>query len=398
MPESLEPVIAEVRALLADVASLNRAVFSGRRRNCHPEYRRTDLKPVAIKGQVQLQVVEFAETQAFTRNVAPQDVDATLTQLFAAGYSNVVIESAIESLELRITKSGEAQVRRSAGVQPADLAHDRAKKRVLREDSPLLRELGISDAQGRIKPSRMDKFKQIDTFLQMLKKTVDSALEAGQLRSGGDPLVMADLGCGHAYLTFAAHEFLRSEGLPVRTIGIDVREVSRQRNSEIAQRLNIADSIEFRAQEINDATDISAVDIAIALHACDTATDDALAWAVERNAALILVAPCCHHDMQEQVADVPEPYSILTKHGLLRERLLDLMTDAIRAHILRLVGYRVDAIEFVAGEHTPRNLMIRGVRTGAPAERDDIERYEQLIAEWNVRPALAARLSPRMPT
>jgi SAM-dependent methyltransferase len=200
-----------------------------------------------------------------------------------------------------------------------------------------------------------------------------------------------DLGCGNAYLTFAAHQYLRSINMPVQVVGIDVRPESFKRNSEIAAKLAISSTIEFRAEEISRSS-VNGADVVIALHACDTATDDAIAWAVNNDAKLIFVAPCCHHDLQSQLVDSPTPWQVVTKYGLLEERLADLLTDALRAHILKLVGYRTEVIEFVGGEHTPRNLMIRAVKTGASADTVDFERYEEMVNLWNVRPALAERV------
>ena len=238
---------------------------------------------------------------------------------------------------------------------------------------------------------------QVEEFLRLLTPTLSAALEAGHIATPSDqaPLHIVDLGCGHAYLTFAAHQYLRNEGMNIHVVGIDVREDSRKRNAEIAERLNISETIEFRAEEIA-ATKKSDVNVAIALHACDTATDDALAWAVKNGAELILAAPCCHHDMQAQLTDIPEPWSLVTRQGILKERLVDIMTDAIRTQILRILGYRVEAIEFVGGEHTPRNLMIRAVKTGAEVSQEEIDRYTSLLAMWKVTPALATRLSAEL--
>ena len=147
----------------------------------------------------------------------------------------------------------------------------------------------------------------------------------------------------------------------------------------------------FRAEEISDAH-VDRVGVVIGLHACDTATDDAIAWAVEHHAKMLFIAPCCHHDLQAQFVDTPEPWQLITKHGLLKERFADLLTDALRAHILKLVGYRTEVIEFVGGEHTPRNLLIRAVKTGAKPDESDRSRYQELMALWKIKPALATRL------
>ena len=211
--------------------------------------------------------------------------------------------------------------------------------------------VGISDHKGQIKPSKNDKYKQVEEFLRLLIPTLNSAIEAGQIHkpSKEKPLTMVDLGCGHAYLTFAAHQYLRSIGVPVLVTGIDVRPQSRDRNNAIAEELGISKTISFKAEEIAN-TSAQSADIAIALHACDTATDDAIAWAVNGGASLLLIAPCCHHDIQKQMNQTPEPWGAITKFGVMKERMGDLLTDALRAQILRIVGYRVEIIEFIGGE------------------------------------------------
>ncbi|CAB4999281.1 unannotated protein [freshwater metagenome] len=203
---------------------------------------------------------------------------------------------------------------------------------------------------------------------------------------------IVDLGCGHAYLTFAAHQYLAKQGIPVNVIGIDVRETARVRNNQIAQKLGISKSITFLAEEISQ-TSLKSADVAIALHACDTATDDAITWAINADAKLALIAPCCHHDIQAQMNEIPEPWQIMTRNGIMKERLGDLITDALRMQVMKLLGYRVEAIEFIGGEHTPRNLMIRAVKTGAVADNAEKTRYEAMIALWKVKPALAALLN-----
>jgi SAM-dependent methyltransferase len=265
---------------------------------------------------------------------------------------------------------------------------------LLESNDPFLREVGIADAKGVIKPSRQDKYKQVEEFLRLLSPALNAAIDAGQIHkpTKENPLRITDLGCGHAYLTFAAHQFLLKSGIPVVVTGIDVRPDSRDRNNAIAEKLGITQTITFKAEEISKTTSENA-DIAIALHACDTATDDAIAWAVNGGAKLLLIAPCCHHDIQKQIDAAPEPWGALTKFGLMKERLGDLLTDSFRAQLLRIVGYRVEVIEFVGGEHTPRNLMIRAVKTDAKPEQLDIDRYLEITAQWGVKPALEKKLS-----
>ncbi len=384
MSLELDNAFARATELIKDKDNFVRAVLSGRRRNMQTTYERIDIRPVQLKDGLKLQLVLSEAKQDTTKNI---DVDSTvILDLLNSGYANVLVEFTTGSYSVRITKKGEALIHEGKGTFERTLAHDRTKERLLDSSDPFLIEVGISDHKGVIKPSMQDKYRQVEEFLRILEPA---------LPEKKDQLSIVDLGCGHAYLTFATHQYLRKSGIDARVIGVDVRENSRDRNNKIAQKLGIKDSIEFRAEEISD-TAIKSADIAIALHACDTATDDAIAWGVQNNVSLLLIAPCCHHDLQVQIQEVPEPWPMLTRHGIMRERLGDLLTDSFRTQILKLLGYRVDAIEFIGGEHTPRNLMIRATKTGAKADAIDLARYKEMLAEWKVQPALAQRLAKEL--
>jgi len=381
---SLEIAFAKVAELIVEPNNFVRAVLSGRRRNMQTEYERIDIRPVQLKEGIKLQLVLTESKQDTTKNIDSQL--EKILELLHSGYANVLVEFTTGSYSLRITKKGEALIHEGKGTFERTLAHDRAKERLLEASDPFLIEVGISDHKGNIKPSMQDKYRQVEEFLRILEPVLSEKKKK---------LSVIDLGCGHAYLTFAAHQYLQKKGIDAHVIGIDVREASRDRNNAIAKKLGIIDSIEFRAEEISETT-IKSVDIAIALHACDTATDDAIAWGVQHNVELLLIAPCCHHDLQVQMQEIPEPWPMVTRHGIMRERLGDLLTDSFRTQILKLLGFRVDAIEFVGGEHTPRNLMIRAVKTGAKAEPIEITRYKEMLTQWNVKPALAQRLEKEL--
>ena len=389
---SLEEAISQALLYFQSPEKIARVVLSGRRRNMQITTDRIDIRPVIIKERLHFQVSTSDGRAVTTKNYPPTELP--INEYIHSGYANILIEGIEESFSLRITKKDEPLISITPGAGAVDLAHDKKKERLLDAADPFLREVGISDASGQIKPSKSDKYRQVEEFLRLLTPTLTSAIEAGHINkpSASTPLTIVDLGCGHAYLTFAAHQYLCSIGMNVKIIGIDVRTASRDRNNEIAKKLGITDSIEFRAEEIAETTLVQA-DVAIALHACDTATDDAIAWAVKAEAKLMMIAPCCHHDIQSQLSDSPEPWSLITRHGIMRERLGDLLTDSLRMQILKLRGYRVEAIEFIGGEHTPRNLMIRAVKTGAPVEAIEATRYEEMIAAWKVKPALARLLN-----
>ena len=391
MALELDETLSEAAALISDSQNLVRVVLSGRRRKMQTPCERIDIRPVQIKNQLHLQVIENDGRQSTAKNYLPTNFDSN--DLLRSGYANILVEQTSGSLSIRISKKGEALVTRTKGINEQLLSHDRNKNRLLNPNDPFLMEVGISDSKGVIKPSKSDKYMQVEEFLRILAPTLKNAIEAGQIHkpTRDKPLTITDLGCGHAYLTFGAHQYLQAEAIPVSVIGIDIRPKSRDRNIAIAEKLGIEKSIAFRAEEISETT-VTKTDVAIALHACDTATDDAIAWAVQSDAKLLFIAPCCHHDLQSQLSEIPEPWSMITKHGLMKERISDLITDALRAQILRLLGYRVDVIEFIGGEHTPRNLMIRAVKTGAKPDAHDVARYKEMIAMWRVKPALAERL------
>jgi SAM-dependent methyltransferase len=392
MPITREEAFQEAASKILDTATFVRAVLSGRRRNMSVEFERIDIRPVEIKGVLNLQLMQSDGRTTTAKNLLPSPIE--VDQLLNSGYANIMVESTFEAYSIRVTKSGDAQVHTEKRALEQNLSHDKKKDRLLDATDPFLREVGIADAKGVIKPSRQDKYKQVEEFLRLLSPALNAAIDAGQIHkpTADNPLRITDLGCGHAYLTFAAHQFLMNSGIPVVVTGIDIRPDSRDRNNAIAEKLGITKTISFKAEEISKTTSDSA-DIAIALHACDTATDDAIAWAVNGGAKLLLIAPCCHHDIQKQIDAAPEPWGALTKFGLMKERLGDLLTDSFRAQLLRLVGYRVEVIEFIGGEHTPRNLMIRAVKTDAKPEQLDIDRYLEITAQWGVKPALEKKLS-----
>ena len=392
MDSTLAIAIAEVIAGLEKPNEFVRLVLSGRRRNMQTPTERIDVKPVLIKNAIKYQLSQSDGRAMITKNYDPPEFIAL--NLLDAGFANVLLEMRNGSISIRITKKGEALVHRTSDAFEVDLSHDRAKVRLLDPSDPFLIEVGIADKSGKIKMGKNDKYLQVEEFLRLLVPSLESAISAGHIAkpTAASPLSIVDLGCGHAYLTFAAHQYLMAQGIPVKVVGIDVRESASVRNNQIAEKLGISKSITFFAEEISQTT-LKSADVVIALHACDTATDDAIAWAVSADAKLALIAPCCHHDIQAQMNEIPEPWQIISRNGIMKERLGDLITDALRMQIMKLLGYRVEAIEFIGGEHTPRNLMIRAVKTGATADDAEKSRYEAMIALWKVKPALATLLN-----
>jgi SAM-dependent methyltransferase len=401
-PDEL-PGLDSIRGALLSPSTLRRAVASGSRRSGTSRWRRAELRPVEISGGTHLQVTTYDDTQAYTSNAPLDDVNAAVEELLAEPFASWHVElsepGGVRTLRWRVTRKGRVESSSSlrGGPVPAlDASHDRSKRRLLDPADPVLVALGISDRQGRIKPTRHAKLRQVEEFLRLLDATLDDAISAGALAAPTPerPLRVADLGCGNAYLTFAAFAHLRHRW-DVRMVGVDVKEQARQRNSALSQQLAWSDELQFVRAGIADA-DVPRPDVVLALHACDTATDDALSRALTWQAAAVMAAPCCHHHVHEQLRrrPAPEPYGLITRDGILRERLADTLTDAMRAALVREQGYRVDVVEFVASEHTPRNTLLRAVRTGSPAGAAT-RQYAQLVQQWGVTPALASL--PRKP-
>jgi len=379
LPEAIAQLVEKITS-----PQFVRAVLSGQRRNLQTQYLRIDIKPVLLKDGLKLQIVSSDGKKDFTKNVA---ADFDFAQLLNSGYANLLVDTETESFQVKVSKKDEALLSISKVKLSRELSHDRQKQRMLAEGNQVFKALDMTDILGRIKPSKMDKYKQVDEFLRLINQTLNSQLLPK------DEINVVDLGCGHAYLTFAVQEFLTDKYSKVLILGVDERQDSKQHNEKVAAKLKV--DAKFIAAKIADTPD-QKVDIAIALHACDTATDDAIYWAVKNDAKVIMAAPCCMHELQTQIKDSPEPWELLTKYGLVKERLVDLITDSLRAQILKLLGFRVDIVEFIGGEHTARNILIRAVKTGALPTDLDKQRYQQMINDWQIKPYLAQLLADEL--
>ena len=356
-----------------------------------PEFEKIELRPIKLRDQILLQTTSLVGTKSKTANL--EFGKFATRETLSSGFANCLIEATDLTITIRFTKKGEPQIHTSVRELVQNTTHDRQKSRLLDPNSEFLKKVGISDGAGRIKPSMNDKYLQIEEFLRILMPALRNEISAGRIHQPSleAPLHIVDHGCGNAYLTFAVHNYLIEQSIPNQIVGIDQREDSRRRNSAIAIDLDNAHSIDFRAEKIADS-ELDNADLAIALHACDTATDDALAWSIRNHAKILLVSPCCHHDLQIQLVDIPTPWTLVSKHGILKERLGDILTDALRAQILRLHGYKCEIIEFIGDEHTPRNLLIRATLTRATPDPLDLARYREIVKLWSIRPKLAELL------
>jgi SAM-dependent methyltransferase len=380
-----------LRELILNDEGFVEVVFQGARRGGNTPWTRVTIRPVLIRDERRWQFAYFDATQDVTKNYRQPEAGARLDELLALPFKSIRAIAGDETIRVQFSKKGRPIVHREDRAEPIplDLAHDRAKPAILDHErsAPFLRAIGVMTGD-RVRADQQRKFRQINEFLRL----IDETGEIERLEEW--PVRVVDLGCGSAALTFAAYHYLNDiKGIPATMIGIDTKTFLVERHRETAVRLGW-EGMAFEAGRIAEFETAEAPHIVLALHACDTATDEALARSVRWRSRLIFSAPCCHHHLQVQLAaaETPEPFRPVLRHGILRERLGDVLTDAFRALILRLVGYRVDVLEFVAVEHTPKNLMIRAIHTGAPATAALVAEYHALKAYWGVTPYLETLL------
>jgi SAM-dependent methyltransferase len=386
---------ADVRQSVTDAVlgpGFRRATFAGPKRGTPVPWVRVGVRPLSLRGDRHLQFTYFDGKKTVTKNHRPADAAPPLDELLAAGFAGIHLSTRAEEVDVRTTKKGKVVVGRRA----ADAADEPAADHNRVKDAPLpegradrvLEVMGVLTATGRVRPTMRAKFTQINEFLKHLRHGL---ADAG-LTDTGRELAILDCGCGSSYLTLAAHHYLNDVlKVPARLLGVDVNDEAIRKSTARAETLG-AGTLAFACGKIG-AIDAPA-DIVLALHACDTATDDALAQAVRSDAKLILCAPCCHRHLNGQLrpdgpAGVLRP---VLRHGILRERTADLVTDAFRALALRVMGYKTEVVEFVSPDHTARNLLIRAVRGTPVGEPAFLDEYRELKRFWTATPAIEAAL------
>lgn len=328
------------------------------------------LRPVLIRGLKQCGVVSRFSTRDETKNYSFQEALALCGARLGTDFlsANLFTESEEIQLELDPKKrdSGKWRIRRVESA-PAALSHDRSKERWIDPRAPFLELLGVTDKRGKVRERMGDKFRQIERFVDLFA--------SGFQESGLDALPeisVCDMGAGKGYLTFATYDFLQRHGrVKANVTGVESRGDLVQLCNEVAQQCAFG-GLRFEKSSI-DAFELPSLDVLIALHACNTATDDALSSAIRAGAKLILAAPCCHKEVRPQLVE-SGPLRDVLRHGIFAERHAEMATDALRALLLEKAGYRVRVTEFVAAEHTAKNVMlIASKRDGAhpPADIDD---------------------------
>ncbi len=330
------------------------------------DLRSIDVRPLLLKSAVKLSFTYHHQTNDIVKNYTLDEAQALIVANLAEKFANARLFTLDADLQLTRQGDGHALHRHAPTEKTAPkLDHNRAKNRILQDGKGWMHGLGLADAQGIILPTAQDKYRQINKYIEILDGLVKQ-LPADK------PLRIVDMGAGKGYLTFALYDHLaNSLKREAHVTGVEVRPELVARCNEIAAAANFQ-RLKFRTGTIADY-DCAGTDVVIALHACDTATDDAIAKAVHARASLIVVAPCCHKQIRREIETASgrtasPPLDLLMKYGTYVDRIAEMVTDGLRAELMQLVGYRTNLFEFISDAHTPKNVMIVATRLPEPAK------------------------------
>ncbi len=350
--------------------------------------KKVKVRPVLKKDKLLFQCEEYRKNQVFHENC---DAARALEKLlkYMEQFGQMQLETKQFRATVLVSKKGKVTVqkkRQNCCVKEVDLSHNRSKKYILQEGIavPFLQDLGVMTAEGKIVRTKFDKFRQINRFLEFVEDILPQLSEDREV-------TILDFGCGKSYLTFAIYYYLHElKQLDVRIIGLDLKTDVIRHCNELSEKYGY-EKLKFLEGNIADYTGVDEVDMVVTLHACDTATDFALEKAVGWNAKVILSVPCCQHELNAQIqSDVLNP---ILKYGLIKERMAALITDALRAEYLEGQGYDAQILEFIDMEHTPKNILIRAIKTGKKkSNRQAVKMCEEFL---HVNPTLGRLLEER---
>ena len=348
--------------------------------------RKVKVRPLRKGDTLFFQLESFRGAQAFHKNLEPEQAVEELMSCMGA-FKQLQMETRQMSCTVLVSRKGKVTIKKKYRKEPVkmvSLSHNRAKEYLLKEGEPIpfLVDLGVMTKDGGIVHARFDKFRQINRFLEFIddiQKELPSDRE----------ITVLDFGCGKSYLTFAMYYYFHElKGMDVRIIGLDLKADVIRSCNRLSRKYGY-EKLTFLEGDIAEYTGMHEVDMVVTLHACDTATDYALYKAVGWNAKVILSVPCCQHELNRQIAnDVLAP---VLEYGLIRERMAALLTDALRARYLEREGYRTQILEFIDMEHTPKNILIRAVKTGK--RRDNQAEIDALEGALNLSPTLGRLLN-----
>ncbi|HEX3045997.1 MAG TPA: SAM-dependent methyltransferase [Bacillota bacterium] len=384
-----------VKKAFVGEGSFVQMTFSHKLKDDGTPWIRVKVRPVNLRGEQKIQFSFFDPKKDITKNFSGARALAQLDQLLDLAFGQIYLQTLSEELQIKLNKKGNVLITRKkaqcdAKPEPESKgAHNHQKNHPLpaEKPDPFLQAIGIMNSQGKILGSYQAKYRQINEFLRVIEQTIPESIT---------PLRIIDCGCGSAYLTFAAYHYL-THGCrrPVRVFGVD-------RNAELIEKCRgLRDSLgwpeadlDFQVADIGEFTPPEPPEMVLSLHACDTATDAVIAKGILWRSRVILAVPCCQHELHNQLqAPLFRP---ALRHGILKERLADILTDTFRALLLRIMGYQTKVIEFITPDATAKNLLIKAEKTGKPGEQEFIKEYKELKAFWNVTPSLEGMLGEEL--
>lgn len=321
------------------------------------------IRPVRKKEELIYQAERYVGTKAYHRNLSKEELPTVLVRAMAEDFRQLELESERHRLTVLVSKKGKVTIKEKeknaadGQTDRIDFSHNRQKQYILPQDEPVpfLVELGVQTPDGRIVHAKYDKFRQINRYLEFVRDILPNLP-----REEGRTLNIIDFGCGKSYLTFALYYYLKiMNGYDIHVIGLDLKKDVIADCQALADKFGY-DGLKFLVGDIGSYDGAGQVDMVVTLHACDTATDYALAKAVRWNARVILSVPCCQHELNRQIAC--DELAPVLRYGLIKERMAALITDAVRANLLESQGYDTQILEFIDMEHTPKNILIRAVK------------------------------------
>lgn len=350
--------------------------------------KKVKVRPILKQGVLLFQCESHQNNQVFHENYEAERAAAVLTE-YMSQFKQMQLETKKFRYTVLVSKKGKVTIQKkqqTGCVKEVDLSHNRSKKYILQEGTavPFLQDLGVMTAEGKIVRTKFDKFRQINRFLEFIEDILPQLAEDREV-------TILDFGCGKSYLTFAMYYYLHGlKNVDVRIIGLDLKTDVIRHCNELSEKYGYK-KLKFLEGNIADYTGVDEVDMVVTLHACDTATDFALDKAVGWNAKVILSVPCCQHELNGQMKN--ETLGPLFKYGLIKERMAALVTDALRAEYLESCGYDAQILEFIDMEHTPKNILIRAVKTGKKKENlGKIKTCEEFL---QIQPMLGRLLKER---
>ena len=356
------------------------ATFSGVKNKAEKTFNKVTIKKVIIKSEEKHQFEYIYDKNVEHKNLNNDETIAEIFRLVETYFKQAIINTVEFDYHILVNKKGQIKINKKTATRKFEtISHNRKKKYILNEGelSPFLIELGIMTAQGKIVKAKYDKFKQINRYLELVADCIPYLDKNKTIR-------IIDFGCGKAYLTFALYDYLVLKmGYNVEIVGLDLKENVIEFCSDLAQKLHF-DDLRFEQGDIKGFQEFSEVDMVISLHACNTATDEALAKAVNWGAKVILAVPCCQHELLKKIKN--NKMASMMKFGIIKEKLATLITDSLRANVLEIMGYRTQVLEFIDMEHTPKNIMIRAFFEDNKDIKKVVGEYKEFKQQWQISP------------